>query len=210
MFLCRIPLADISYLMIKLPSFLSLLFSLVSLLMALSCVGQQKYEREYRIKPGEIPPRAARFIDDVFRRVPIRWYGEESLTGKTIEAKLRSGGKRYSIEFDPTGEIQDVEIQTHFRQLPVKAKMRISEELTRKFDKFTVSKSQWQWTASQADLKIALLTDSLPTSVQIRYELIIKARKDRSENQYEVLSEQNGAVIRIHQLVERNSTNLIY
>ncbi|SOD93058.1 hypothetical protein [Spirosoma fluviale] len=178
--------------------------------LVLPCFGQQKYEREYRIKSGAVPQKAARFINEVFNQTTIHWYGEESLTGTTIEAKLKSGGKRYSIEFDLSGKIQDVEIQRRFNQIPAQTRKTLSEGLNQKFDRFSVVKTQLQWTASQDDLKTAILTDKLPSSVQIRYELILKARKNRSANYYEVLCEQNGAIVSIHQLVQRNTNNLIY
>ncbi|GAB3021502.1 hypothetical protein [Spirosoma pulveris] len=180
------------------------------MLLVLPCFGQQKYEREYTIKPSAVPQQAARFINDVFTKATIHWYGEVSLTGTTIEAKLKSGGKRYSIEFDPSGKIQDVEIQRRFNQIPAQTRQTLSEGLSRKFDQFAVVKTQLQWTAGPDDLKTAILTNKLPSSVKIRYELILKARKNRSASYYEVLCEQNGVIVSIHQLVQRNNNNLIY
>lgn len=182
----------------------------IVILLATPCQAQQKYEREYRIKPGAVPPKAAHFINDVFTGATIHWYGEESLTGTTIEAKLRSGGERFSIEFDPSGTIQDVELQRRFNQIPDQTRKTLTDRLSREFDKFSVAKTQLQWTASLSDLKTAIQTDNVPSSVTIRYELILKARKKGSSNYYEVLCEQNGAVIHIHQLVQRNTNNLIY
>ncbi|GAB3945220.1 hypothetical protein GCM10028805_13950 [Spirosoma harenae] len=176
----------------------------------LPCRGQQKYEREYRIKSSAVPKKAAQFINDVFSKTTVHWYGEESLTGTTIEAKLKKGGNRYSIEFDPSGKIQDVEIQRSFNQIPAQTRKVLNDRLSQQFDKFTVVKTQLQWTASQADLKTAILTNNPPASVQIRYELILKAQKDGAANYYEVLCEQSGAIVSTHQLVQRNVNNMIY
>lgn len=187
-----------------------LAFAPAFMLLVLPCSGQQKYEREYSLKPSAVPQKAARFVNEVFTKATIHWYGEESLTGTTIEAKLKSGGKQYSIEFDPSGKIQDVEIQRRFGQIPAQTRKTLNEGLSQKFDKFSVLKTQLQWTASQDDLKTAILTDKPSSSVQIRYELILKARKNRSANYYEVLCEQTGAIVSIHQLVQRNTNNLIY
>jgi hypothetical protein len=164
--------------MTNMNSFIGLVPALLSIFLALPCQGQQKYEREYKIKPSAVPPKAARFINDLFKGTTVHWYGEESLTGTTIEAKLKAGGNRYSIEFDPSGSIQDVEIQCSFNQIPAKTRATLTEQLNQEFDTFTVAKTQLQWTASQTDLKTAILTDNVPSSVQIRYELILKARKE--------------------------------
>ena len=185
-------------------------FALAFMLLTLPCQGQKKYEREYRIKPGAVPPKAARFINDIFKKTTIHWYGEESLTGTTIEAKLKAGGKRYSIEFDSSGTIQDVEIQRSYSQIPAQTRKALTDQLNQKFDTFTVVKTQLQWTASQSDLKTAILTDKLPASVQVRYELIMKAQKNLSASYYEVLCEQTGAIVSVHQLVQRNVNNLLY
>lgn len=185
-------------------------FSLAFMLLVLPCRGQQKYEREYSIKPNAVPSKAARFVNDVFPKTTVHWYGEESLTTTTIEAKLKANKQRYSIEFDASGQIQDVEIQRRFSEIPVKTRAALNDQLGRQFDTFTVIKTQLQWTASQADLKTAILTNKPPASVQIRYELILKARKNRSANYYEVLCEQSGAIVGIHQLVQRDTNNLLY
>lgn len=190
--------------------FLALAPAFLAILLATPCRAQQKYEREYKIKASAVPPKAANFIDDVFKGTTIHWYGEESLTGTTIEAKLKSGGERYSIEFDPSGTIQDVEIQRRFNQIPARTRRTLTDRLSREFDKFSVAKTQLQWTAGLSDLKTAIQTDNVPSSVKIRYELILKARKKGSSNYYEVLCDLNGAVIHIHQLVQRNTNNLIY
>jgi hypothetical protein len=185
-------------------------FSLAFMLLVLPCRGQQKYEREYRIKSKAVPPKAARFVDDVFKKTTVHWYGEESLTATTIEAKLRANQQRYSIEFDSSGKIQDVEIQRRFSQIPAKTRTVLTDQLGQQFDTFTVIKTQLQWTASQADLKTAIVTNNPPASVQIRYELILKAQKNRAANYYEVLCEQSGAIVGIRQLVQRDTNNLIY
>ncbi|MEL6254700.1 MAG: hypothetical protein AAFR87_22000, partial [Bacteroidota bacterium] len=73
--------------------------------------AQIKYEREYKLKPTEIPMPAKIFVDSCKFSTQITWYKEESQDGKSIEAKLKHKGKKYSIEFDTVGLLQDMEIQ---------------------------------------------------------------------------------------------------
>ncbi|GAB3883008.1 hypothetical protein [Spirosoma agri] len=183
---------------------------LLALFLSRPCQGQQKYEREYRIKSSAVPPKAARFIDDVFAKTTVHWYGEESLTGRSIEAKLKFRGNQYSVEFDTSGTIQDVEMLIRYNQIPAKTRTKLTDQLNQKFDRFSVVRTQQQWTASLADLKTAIQTDAVPALVQVRYELTLNARKNRSANYYEVLCERTGAVVQVRQLVQRNTNNLMY
>jgi len=173
-------------------------------------LAQQKYEREYSIKPSAVPAKASEFVNEVFKGAKIHWYGEESLKGTTIEAKLKSSGKRYSIEFDQSGKIQDVEIMSSFKSIPYKTRSVMKENLDKEFKKFKVDKTQIQWSASEGALKKALSSDKIQASINIRYEVVVKAVKSKFSNYYEVLFEGDGAIVSIHEIVQRNANNLIY
>ena len=196
--------------MLRLNCFLLLVFFFLNIISTSHCLAQQKYEREYSIKSSAAPVQALEFVNTVFKGAKIHWYGEESLKGTTIEAKLKSSGKRYSIEFDKSGEIQDVEILSSFKAIPSKTRTVMNENLDKEFKKFKVDKTQIQWTASESVLKKALLSETIPASVRIRYEVIVKAAKSKLSNYYEVLFEDNGNIVSVHEIVQRNSNNLIY
>ncbi|MFC5412892.1 hypothetical protein ACFPMF_26445 [Larkinella bovis] len=191
--------------------FIRFLFSLIFVLsVAIPSVAQKKYEREYTIKASAVPVKAMEFIRSVFKEAKIHWYGEESLTQTSIEAKFKASGKSYSIEFDPSGEVQDVEIGSSFKTIPSDTRAVLNEELSREFEKYKVVKTQIQWKANQRMLQQALLAETVPNAVQVRYELILKASKNRNTNYYEVLCEKNGKVVSIHEIIQRNTDNLIY
>jgi len=195
---------------VRLNCFFLVAFAFLHVISASPCAAQQKYEREYSIKPSAVPVKAAEFVNTIFKGAKIHWYGEESLKSTTIEAKLKSSGKSYSIEFDESGKIQDVEILSSFKSIPAKTRDIMRENLDKEFKKFKVDKTQIQWTASESTLKKALLSDSVPASIRIRYEVIVKATKSKLSNYYEVLFEDNGTIVSVHEIVQRNSNNLIY
>jgi len=174
------------------------------------CAAQQKYEREYSIKASAVPKKAVEFINSVFKNEKIRWYGEESLTATTIEAKLKSGGKSYSIEFDKSGEIQDVEMLIAFKDISTGTRKAIERNLGDKFKSYKIRKVQRQWSGSEGDLKQALKSGNPSKSVVTRYELVLKGRKKSVTNYYEVLFGSKGAIVSISEIVQRNSDNLIY
>ncbi len=172
--------------------------------------AQQKYEREYTLKPAAVPAEASAFIAGMFKDVKIHWYGEQSLNGKSVEAKFKASGKTYSIEFDDKGKLQDIELLIKFKDIPEPARNMISENLKKKFSKFNVVKTQRQWTGTTDALKEALTDEKLPGSVTTRYELILKAKLNKITKYYEVLCKNNGAIESVHEIVERNADNLIY
>jgi hypothetical protein len=174
------------------------------------CHAQKKYEREYAIKQSAVPEKAVEFVRSVFEKEKIHWYGEESLDATTLEAKLKSGGKQYSIEFDQSGEIQDVELLTKFSRIDPKARETIHKKLKKEFTKYKVVKTQIQYKGNKSNLKKAIQSEQVPEAVNIHYELVLNAVKEKVMNYFEVLCDQNGSVVSIHEIVQRNSDNLIY
>ena len=174
------------------------------------CIGQKKYEREYDIRQNDVPKRALDFVSSVFKNAKINWYGEESLTGKSIEAKLKDSGKRYSIEFDESGKIQDIEILSSMGKIDTQIRNIIKDNLSNAFSKYKVTKTQIQWNGSESELKKALLADKLPGEIVVRYEMVVRGTRGKKAGYFEVLFESNGSVTSIKEIVQRNADNLIY
>ena len=72
-------------------------------------LGQIKYEKEYDIEQKEVPRIALEFITKSGFEKHVRWYREESQDGTTIEAKSKKNRHKYSIEFDTSGKLLDIE-----------------------------------------------------------------------------------------------------
>jgi hypothetical protein len=191
-------------------SFLNLLLGIVAWLLWTPCLGQKKYEREYSIKPDAVPRKAMEFVTSSFTKAKIHWYLEESLTGKTIEAKLKSSGKRYSIEFDEAGNIQDVEILTSINNMSAKGRRDFEDTLRTAFSRYKIVRTQIHWQGSSQTLKESIKQDRAVNDVLIRYELIVKGHRDKIEKYFEVLAESDGTIVRIDEIVQRNIDNLIY
>ncbi|MCF0051806.1 hypothetical protein LXM25_17195 [Dyadobacter sp. LJ53] len=191
-------------------SSLKILFGLIAWLLWTPCLAQKKYEREYSIKPDAVPQKAMEFVTSVFKKPKIHWYREESLTGKTIEAKLKSSGKRFSIEFDEAGNIQDVEILSGISKMNAKGRTNLEDTLSKVFSRYKIDKTQIHWSGSAQALKESLNQDRAVNDVLIRYELIVKGYRDKIETYFEVLAESDGTIVRISEIVQRNTDNLMY
>jgi hypothetical protein len=188
----------------------SILALLPLLVLWMPCLGQRKIEREYRIKPNAVAASAAEFVSSTFQGAKVHWYAEESLDGKSIEAKLKYKRKHFSIEFDEAGRIQDIEIVRNKRQLDADASIKIENALNDTFKKYKIVKIQLQWKGSENNLKQAVLADSPTDGITVSYEIVLRGIKDKNDGYFEILLESNGAITRIREVVQPNADNLIY
>lgn len=168
--------------------FLFLFFSLL----CVSVLAQIKIEKEYSVTPKQVPVKALAFMQKLSIKNRIKWYGEESHTGKSFEAKTKYQGKRYSMEFSEKGIIEDVEVTIRFKKLPLKIQRAIKKSLAKRFIKFRIKKVQLQYTGSETDLmkQIKGMTKLLP-----KYELVLKGKKAGPYCLYEFLFSNNGSTI---------------
>lgn len=187
----------------------NILLSIVLVSLWGTSLAQTKYEKEYRIRQDAVPERARAFIASVFEKANIQWYAEESHTGKSIEAKLRASGKRYSIEFDESGKIQDVEIMSSMKQIDAKTRNILKDNLEKTFTKYKVTKTQRQWSGSEDNLKRAIATGEAK-GIVTKYELVVRGTKDKRTGYFEVESESDGSITSVREIVQRNADNLIY
>lgn len=184
------------------------------LLLVLLCLttswaaGQLKYEKEYRIRAEAVPEPARAFIRSGQLEKNIRWYAEENLDGKSVEAKTKHRGNWYSIEFDTLGNLQDIEIEV--AELPEAAYAVIEDTLKRRFEAQRIRKIQLQYTGSTEALGELLHSDTCPPELRLRYELIVKGRDESGVHLYEMLFSEEGALLHTARVVLRNTDNLEY
>ncbi len=186
---------------------LGILFLFFSITVAYS---QDKLEREYRIKQSEVPATALEFIESTFENIQVKWYGEDNLNGKAIEAKGRYESKLYSIKFTTEGALQDVEVVIDFNTIPENVKTVIEKNLESRFSKIRIQKTQMQWLGSTADLKALIKGQKVTGTYSTNYEITLKGTKDRRTEYYEILSDYKGELIRESKILLRNNHHLIY
>ncbi len=179
-------------------------------LFPLLLAGQTKYEREYGLKPGQAPAPARVFIDQAFPGEKVKWYGEESLTGKSVEAKIIRKKTRYSVEFDTLGNLQDAEILIPWDAVPAGARTSIQKALDQNFSKYKIQKIQLQWAGPDNAILNGLQSNRVADPVITRYELVVKGKKERSQRQFEMLFNASGALLNTAEIIQRNTHHLDY
>lgn len=187
-------------------------FAFLILSFAIPCdvAGQFKYEREYNLQKGEVPVLATTFINTCCRGSNVKWYGEESLKGKSIEAKLNYKDALFSIEFDTTGYIQDVEKKIGFDNIPKNAQSTIVNKLDSVFRKHKIDKIQVQWVGSNEALYELIEKNYSTLPHTINYEIVVNGKKEKSKKMYEVLFSMDGSILSVSEIVQRNTDNLDY
>ncbi|MCK8522927.1 hypothetical protein M0D21_15220 [Aquimarina sp. D1M17] len=174
-----------------------------------SITAQTKFEKEYRIHEKDAPTKALNFVSDSFIDSKIKWYQEESHEGKTIEAKTLFNKVRHSIEFDTLGNLIDVERTIKFSDLASLLQEKISTSLKKEFSNFKISKTQIQWKASSRQTLISLINNQYTNEVYTQnYEIVLKGKKNKTYANYEVLLDQEGVIVKVLEILPRNTDNL--
>lgn len=172
--------------------------------------SQQKFEKESGISRKDLPAFAVHFESIFVHDQKIRWYLEEGFNGSTIEAKYTRNKEKYSVEFDSLGTIQDVEILVKWSDLSTETQGNIEAQFLKDSDKYKLSKIQVQYTGEQIMLQNSALSGECSENCLIRYEVVVRIKKEGVGNSYEYLFDKNGKLIQKMEIVNQSSSNLEY
>lgn len=161
-------------------------------LIPLLAIGQSKFEKEYRLKKEDVPVVATNFIEKIDHKRNLKWYKEESSDGKTVEAKFKVNKVAYSVEFDTTGNLLDIEELIRVTDLDIFLQQDIKNQLQKRFIKFKVVKIQKQLKGENHEL-ITYFKKSNDKNVS-GYELVVKGKKNKELNLYELFFNGSGEV----------------
>lgn len=171
--------------------------------------GQQKFEKEYRIKSEDVPAAATNFIQKITNKKRLKWVAEESQDGKTIEVKFYKNGTKYSVEFDIKGQLIDIEVLTSILNLPASEKALLEKTLGKEFTKFRIRKIQKQFKNISIDqIESFFNSDGNTDFDTYNFEVVVKGKsKDRFEL-YELLLSKSGQLLKKLKFGPPNSLNL--
>lgn len=187
----------------------TLLFGLL-LSVSTDASSQTKMEKEERIKEKDVPENARTFLDEAGAKNKIKWYKDIGQNEMVIEAKTKHRGTLYSIEFDTAGQIINVEYIIKFRRLAPKIKENIKKQLDVKFKKYSIIKTQKQYTGQKAALKELIRNNETDKQFTTRYEIVLKGAEENYKRKYELTTDSSGEFIEIEEIVEPDMDILIY
>ncbi|MDN5215108.1 hypothetical protein QQ020_23705 [Fulvivirgaceae bacterium BMA12] len=180
-----------------------LLFPLVS-------AAQLKFEREYRIQPEVTPPTARAFIDAINPDLKIKWYKEESSQGISIEAKFIYVGKKYSIEFDTLGNIQDAEFIIKKSDINPVVYRNMEVHLDSLYNNWKFQKIQKQYKGKPEDIITSINNDKPNPAVETAYEIVLKGKSSGIAHLYEVTFNEHGEIHHFEQIIQEKADHLEY
>lgn len=172
--------------------------------------AQDKFEKESRIKQKDVPPTALSFMDSLNFRAKIKWYKEEGLSKKSIEAKFKHNKTKYSIEFDTLGNIEDIEIEVNWQNLESDITDSVAMQFKLDCSKYKIVKVQKQFTGSKNELFSPLINGIHSEQLKIKYEIIVRCHQEKKVDLFEYLFNEKGKLISKSKIVFKNSSHLEY
>lgn len=191
-------------------------YSSVLLLLVLGTgilLGQNKYEREYRIRKSQFPERALNYISEKLEDARrIRFYKETDSAKTSYEAKFKKDRLWYSVEFSEQGVLEDIEILIKPIDIPEDSFAKINAYLAGYFLKYRIRRLQQQYPMTNEEppettLKNAFQNLMLPS---INYELIVSGKKEKVFEQFEILFDAQGDFVSIRKSLPPNYDHVLY
>ncbi len=170
--------------------------------------AQEKSEREYRAALQDIPEAARQYVDAFRFTDKVKWYVEEGLTQKSLEAKTGKGENRFSIEFGMDGHFQDLEIQRDWNTLDTDVKTRMEARLHADFSGHKVDKVQVQYSGDAEAVREFVLNALQPERVTVKYELEVEGTADGGRALFEYTFSSAGDFEKRKKVILRPSDNL--
>jgi hypothetical protein len=186
------------------------IFLLLAVVVQSNSWAQNKFEKESRITRDAVHPQALQFIDSLQLTSRVRWYLEEGLTEKTIEAKFKKNKLRYSVEFDTLGRIQDVEVDVSWNDLALDLRSIIESSLEKNCSRHRIIKVQRQFSGKRNLLFLLINNAQISEELEVKYEVIVRCRQENSVDLYEYLFSQTGFVLSVSRIIFKNSSHLEY
>lgn len=172
--------------------------------------SQSKLEKERRIDVREVPENATRLVDSLFPGRRVKWYFEENLKGNSIEGKLRIEKHRYSVEFDTSGVLQDIEMVVCEKEIRSDLLERIRKELDSRFVKMKIDKIQVQFSGATSLLLTSPLKPGIVgEGVLERYEVVFRG-KNEGWKLYEATFSKFGELLSMEEIILKNTDHLAF
>lgn len=172
--------------------------------------AQHKYEREYRIASELIPKSAQEFIDSIHPDLKIKWYREISLHAVSIEAKFKHNNRKFSVEFDTLGILQDAEYIIKKTELSSAVYTKIEHALDSLYQKWKFQKIQIHYHGKPSDILIAINKKEPNQKATLLYEIVLKGKTEEDTALYELTFNHQGLLQQIKQIIQDKADHLEY
>lgn len=185
------------------------LFFLLAFVFHFTSFSQEKYESEKRITAQKVPAKSLNFIRSFAQNKKVRWYLEESLHTKSIEAKFKKNKRKFSVEFTTDGTLEDIEVSQKKGELPKNTMQTIKQQLSSNCSSFKIRKIQAQFLNITTKNK-KVTPEKLLATKPNNFEIVLSCKKNRKLNLYEYLFSYTGTLVSKTRIISKNAINLEY
>jgi hypothetical protein len=156
--------------------------------------SEQKLEQEEKIAAVLFPKNAAKTVNEIgYARKKVIYYRETDGDKISYEAKLKYQDRKYSIEFDLNGVLEDVEIDFRKRKIPVNVRAKINKILDTVARKYRIEKVQEQYVAG--DQSATQIKERIALKDFDNFEIVVAFKDKRKIYRKEYLFDKNGSFI---------------
>ena len=171
----------------------------------------KKTEKETKLKPSEAPIELkqilAQFLDEARK---VTYYEESDGSLKSYEVKFRFNDSYYSIEFDDSLRLEDIEVIVNESQLSGEVLSRVKKHLSNQ-GKFKIDKIQKQFSSDKwADDEVVNQALNNATGDIVRYELEVSLKTESEWKAFEMLFSSDGRFISQREIIKRSSDFVLY
>lgn len=168
-----------------------------------------KQEIEKSIKQDEMPSGALELIEEYFEDYEdIDFFKETDGETTTFEAKLDWQGYTYSVEFDETGVLLDIEQLIDISEIDDQLRTAILKQLEDRYTKFEITRIQRQYFDGESDEKIEDFLEGDFDDLSLRYELEIDGQNRKELGSFELLFDDNGTLLQKRKIIRRSIDNI--
>lgn len=173
--------------------------------------SQEKVEIERPIKHTEVVEAAKQYVCDLFPKARIRWMYEIRNEGNSVEAKLKDGKIKYSVEFSTKGEFEDLEVTIDKDVIDKEIWELISKKLSQDFDRYKIKKIQHHYSGDDEEIKKLFKGGEYDRSyIQQLFEIVVYGEKDKEQSSFEYTFKINGDFVNRQRNAEVNTDNLLF
>ncbi len=166
--------------------------------------GQHKLEHEKRTVVDSVPDRAVRFISNIQFDTKVKWYKEIGLDGISWEAKAKKNKKKYSIEFDKKGKLEDLEITVLPRDVPSALNKNILLYFKSQYTNHKIAKLQIQYIGSDDNI-LRLINKNERYDLTQNFEIIARIINKNETFSQELLFSETGQLLSTKLIIDHYS-----
>lgn len=188
----------------------------LSLVLWLCCqclVSQTKDEKETRVRLEDFPESAQRHFDSLPDKVKrIRFYKETDGDKESFESKFKYKNHWHSVEFDSSGQLEDIEVTVKKKEIPKSIVERIEQYLNNHSDKFELIKIQEQYIYDSDNSESRFIHQVLinRNHHSSNYEIIVDLKSEKTWILSEITFDSTGQFLNTRNLQPDSYEYIMY